>query len=161
MAGAGAVRSAPPTKAARHALIAGLLERAPVRSQSELVGLLAGSGVSVTQATLSRDLDELGAVKLGGRYSVSAAPPRPGAPALLARLAGELLVGAEGAGQVAVARTPPGGAHLLAAAIDRATLPEVIGTVAGDDTVLVVCRSPHAGSAVVRHLLELAESRTA
>lgn len=135
-----------------------------MRSQLDLVRLLADSGVVVTQATLSRDLDELGATKVRGAYAIpaeGAARPSPQGPGRLSRLVGELLVTAEGAGQFTVARTPPGGAHLLASALDRAALPEVMGTIAGDDTVLLVCRSAKAGPAVARRLLDLADSRTA
>lgn len=162
----------PATKAARQARIVGLLERHAVRSQGELARLLAGDGLAVTQATLSRDLDELGAVKVRGRDGtpVYAVPveggPRP-VPVVsgiehtsgrLARLLEELLVGAEASGNLALVRTPPGGAQLLASAIDRATLDDVIGTVAGDDTVLVVCRG-RSGDSVVQRLMRMAEGR--
>jgi transcriptional regulator of arginine metabolism len=156
---------APLTKAARHARISVLLARRAVRSQAELARLLDADGVAVTQATLSRDLEELGAVKVHGRYVVppdgAARGDAPEAPGRLVRLAAELLVAAEGAGQLAVARTPPGGAHLLASAIDRAGLPDVMGTVAGDDTVLVISRQSRGGPVLARRLLALADSRTA
>jgi transcriptional regulator of arginine metabolism len=144
----------PLTKAARQARIVDLLERGPIASQTELGRLLAASGVAVTQATVSRDLDELGAVKVrtpgGAAYALPPeGQPRPGTTeavdARLGRLLEELLVSAEGSGDVVVLRTPPGGAHLLGSALDRAGLPEVAGTVAGDDTVLLVTRtSPSA-----------------
>lgn len=157
-------RRTPVTKAARQALIFSMLEGGRVRSQADFVHRLAAAGVAVTQATLSRDLDELGATKVHGAYA-PARPERPEAgspgPARLARLLGELLVTAEGSGQFAVARTPPGGANLLASALDRAALPEVMGTVAGDDTVLVICRTSSAGEALARTLLDLAEARAA
>jgi transcriptional regulator of arginine metabolism len=162
----------PATKAARHARIVALLERGAVRSQGELVRLLADEGVVVTQATLSRDLEELGAVKVRGRdgAQVYAVPdegrpaPRPladgEAAARLSRVVADLLVAAEPSGNLAVLRTPPGGAHLLASAIDRSGLPGVIGTIAGDDTILLVCqerRGKPAGETVVHHLLRLAD----
>lgn len=141
----------PPTKAARRARIVELLSTRPVASQTELGRLLADGGLAVTQATLSRDLDELGAVKVrtaaGPAYAVPAEnAPRP-APASavdsrLTRLVEDLVVAVEASGPVVVLRTPPGGAHLLASALDRAGLPEVAGTVAGDDTVLLVTRQP-------------------
>ncbi|GAC1445699.1 MAG: arginine repressor [Mycobacteriales bacterium] len=163
----------PLTKAARQARITELLAARPVSSQTELGRLLAAAGVAVTQATLSRDLDELGAVKVrnGAGMSYAVAPegqPRPGTPAAvdsrLARLLEELLIGAEATGSLVVLRTPPGGAQLLGSAIDRAGLPEVAGTVAGDDTVLLITRQPPAqagpANALAARLLRLAEGRT-
>jgi transcriptional regulator of arginine metabolism len=169
-------RSVPLTKAARQARIGELLESRPVASQTELGRLLAAAGVEVTQATLSRDLDELGAVKVrtsaGMTYALPPeGQPRPGTSeaidARLARLLEELLVSAEAVagpvGGLVVLRTPPGGAHLLGSALDRAGLPEVAGTVAGDDTVLLVCRQPPAkagpADALAARLLRLAEGR--
>jgi transcriptional regulator of arginine metabolism len=156
--------TAPLTRAARHARIVAIVGRHSVRSQTELARLLAGEGISVTQATLSRDLEELGAVKLrgpggGSVYVVpeegSPPPVRPVAeatPPRLARLLSELLVATDGSGNLAVLRTPPGGAHLLASALDRAGLPDVVGTVAGDDTVLAVSRDPAGGAALADRL---------
>jgi transcriptional regulator of arginine metabolism len=144
------------TRAGRQARIVAILSSAPVRSQSELAALLADGGIDVTQATLSRDLEELGAVKLRGAdggvgvYIV----PEDGSPVRgvaggtdrMSRLLGELLVSTDASGNLAVLRTPPGAAHYLASAIDRAALPEVVGTVAGDDTILVVAREPMTGA---------------
>ncbi len=159
---------APLTKAARQARIAELLQARPVASQTELGRLLAEAGVAVTQATLSRDLDELGAVKVrtaaGPAYTVPEEnAPRPAPPeavdARLARLLEELLVSVEATGPFVVVRTPPGGAHFLASSLDRAALPDVAGTVAGDDTVLLVTREPATASAtgLADRLLRLAE----
>ena len=161
---------APVTKAARQARIVELLEAAPVPSQTELGRLLAASGVAVTQATVSRDLDELGAVKVrtpaGTAYALTPeGQPRPGTAeavdARLGRLLEELLVSAEATGDLVVLRTPPGGANLLASALDRAGLPDVAGTLAGDDTVLLITRSPAApaSSSLAERLLRLAEGR--
>lgn len=168
----------PATKAARQARIVELLTRRQVRSQAELVKLLADSGIAVTQATLSRDLEDLGAVKLRGPDGslVYAVPGEGGeriprtrmvdvgvyevVDAKLARLAEELLVSAEHSANLVVLRVPPGGAHLLASAIDHADLPSVIGTVAGDDTVLLVCRDPNGGADVAESLLRLASRRS-
>lgn len=126
-----------------------------IRSQTELAKLLAGDGIEVTQATLSRDLDELGAVKLRGPDGGAAVYviPEDGSPvrgvqggtSRLTRLLGELLVGADGSGNLTVLRTPPGAAQFLASAIDRSALLEVVGTIAGDDTVVVVAREPLTG----------------
>ena len=147
---AAAGTTTPLTKAARQARLTELIVGGSVASQTELGRLLAGSGVAVTQATVSRDLDELGAVKVRTPAGMVYALPPEGQPragtaeavdARLARLLEELLVSAEAAGGLVVLRTPPGGAHLLGSALDRAGLPEVAGTVAGDDTVLLVCRT--------------------
>jgi transcriptional regulator of arginine metabolism len=151
---------APLGKVARQARIAELVGTQPVTSQGELAALLAAEGIAVTQATLSRDLDELNAVKVrstpGGplAYVVpedGGAPPPPQLPAVgaplsrLIRLLGELMVSAEGSANLAVLRTPPGAAHFLASAIDRSGLGQVMGTIAGDDTVLLVARDPTGG----------------
>lgn len=162
---------APLTKAARQARMVELVASRPVASQTELGRLLADAGVAVTQATVSRDLEELGAVKVrtpaGMVYTVPAEnAPRGGtAEAIdgrLARLLEELLVSAEATGGFVVLRTPPGGAHLLASALDRAGLPDVVGTVAGDDTVLLITREPVTpdADALAERLLRLAEGRT-
>jgi transcriptional regulator of arginine metabolism len=148
--------TAPLTKTARHARIVELIRDGSVHSQTELAELLAGEGVQATQATLSRDLEELGAVKVRGTDggpAVYVVPPegsgplRPAqqAPARLVRLLRELLTGADASGNLVVLRTPPGAAQFLASALDRAGLPEVVGTIAGDDTIMVVARaSTHA-----------------
>ncbi|MBU9765387.1 arginine repressor [Mycobacterium sp. TNTM28] len=145
-----------PTRAARQARIIALLSAQPVSSQTELAALLGQEGIDVTQATLSRDLEELGAVKLRGAdggvgvYVV----PEDGSPVRgvsggterLTRLLGDLLVSTDASANLAVLRTPPGAAHYLASALDRAALPYVVGTIAGDDTILVVARDPMTGA---------------
>lgn len=161
-----AAANVPATKAARHSRIAALLSARPVRSQGDLGRLLAAEGLTVTQATLSRDLLELGATRVRDAdgalvYALRDEPDgRPPGEPRLARLAQELLLGAEASGHLVVLRTPPGGAHLLASAIDRSAWADVIGTVAGDDTVLLVCREDVPGRDVADHLLALAEGRT-
>lgn len=153
----------PPTRAGRQAVITGLLGRHEVRSQPELQQLLAAMGIEATQATISRDLDEIGAVKTRGadgtaRYVIDDDPaPRAGAGGRerLGRLLAELLVGADADGNLAVLRTPPGAASFLAAALDRAGLEEVVGTIAGDDTILVVARSPVTGADLAGRLRDL------
>lgn len=159
------------SRAARHARIVALLTAHPVRSQGELADLLAASGARVTQATLSRDLEELGAVKLrtpdGGQpvYVV----PQDGSPLAarssddappqrLARLLSELLISAEASGNVVVLRTPPGASNFLASAIDRASLSDVLGTIAGDDTILVISRDPTGGQKLAARLIALSNS---
>jgi transcriptional regulator of arginine metabolism len=157
-------RLAPVTKAARQAKIAELLAASPVRSQTELANRLAGDGLQVTQATLSRDLEELGASKAHGRYVLAAEPaPWPAADdeTRLSRLAQELLLSAEAAANLLVLRTPPGGAHLLASTLDRTGAADVnatvVGTVAGDDTILLVCRDDRGARQLASRLLRLAE----
>lgn len=208
----------PVTKAARQAQIVGILTHTRVRSQDELAELLVERGVRVTQATLSRDLEELGAVRLRGAGGalVYALPGRPGGPGshpggqgprvggtgttagvggpdpsrkagprvghgpgtaapagwaragmrgeggmrTLSRIAPELLVSAEASANLVVVRTPAGGAQLLASAIDHAAWVSILGTVAGDDTVLVITRDPAGGEEVAGALVGLAERRT-
>ena len=158
------------TRTARHRRIVELLETRRVRSQGELARLLADDGLVVTQTTLSRDLDELGAVKIrdGAGDLVYAVPAEGGdstprlavngeAGARLSRLAAELLVSAESSANLAVLRTPPGAAQFLASAIDRSGAPDVLGTIAGDDTVLLIARDPDGGAAVATRLLALAD----
>ena len=177
----------PATKAARQEQIAGILAQAQVRSQEELAALLAGRGVRVAQATLSRDLEEMGAVRLRGPGGVLiyALPTGPGGPGSrpggvaaqetgaaaqeteaifsgpLPRVAAELLVSAEASANLVVLRTPAGGAQLLASALDHAGWPAILGTVAGDDTVLVITRDPAGGAEVAAALLRQAERKTA
>ena len=182
----------PLTKTARHARIYDILAREQVRSQEELADLLERyAGVHVTQATLSRDLDELGIVRLrsGGAlvYSLPEEPggpgshpggpgsplaagrsPAPGSPGLgsesphdarLARYLGELMTSAEASANLVVLRTPAGAAQFLASVIDHAALPSVLGTVAGDDTVLLIARDPVGGDALAVDFLRLASRR--
>ncbi|MBY0441451.1 MAG: arginine repressor [Mycobacteriaceae bacterium] len=153
------------TRVGRQARIVAILSALSVRSQSELATLLADEGVEVTQATLSRDLEELGAVKLRGAdggvgvYVVpeDGSPVRgvTGGTGRLSRLLSELLVGSDASGNLAVLRTPPGGAHYLASAIDRAALPDVVGTIAGDDTIFVLAREPMTGAELALALEQL------
>jgi transcriptional regulator of arginine metabolism len=201
----------PVTKAARHAQIAGILEQNPVRSQEELAEWLARRGVRVTQTTLSRDLVELGAVRLRRPDGalVYALPDSPGGPGSqpgplpgiepqdgpasavsdstvpastgpastgpastgpastgpdglagrLARAAAELLVSAEASANLVVLRTPAGAAQYFASVLDHARWSSILGTVAGDDTVLVIARDPAGGADLAAALLRLAERR--
>jgi transcriptional regulator of arginine metabolism len=161
----------PSTKAARQQLISEILGHHAVRSQSELAGLLSDRGVAVTQTTLSRDLDDLDAVKVrhpsgalvyavpaeGGDRRPQPAQETAATETRLARLAGELLVSATASANLVVMRTPPGAAQFFASAIDHADLRSVLGTIAGDDTVLVIAREPTGGAAVAERFLRLAE----
>lgn len=157
-----------PSRAARQARIIELVTNRAVRSQSELLTLLAAEGIPVTQATLSRDLDELGAVKLRGVQG--GAPvyviPEDGSPvrgmaggtSRLSRLLSELLVSADTSANLVVLRTPPGAAQFVASALDRAALTDVVGTIAGDDTIMVVAREPLTGAQLAERLLALGEA---
>jgi transcriptional regulator of arginine metabolism len=148
-------------KTQRQHRVAQLLEGNAVTSQGQLVDLLAAEGVVATQATVSRDLDELGAVKVrtGGGESVYAVPEyehRVEPEDHLRRVFGDWVVEVAHSGNLVVVRTPPGSAHVVASAIDRAGLSDIIGTVAGDDTVVVIAGERVGGAAVARQLSELA-----
>jgi transcriptional regulator of arginine metabolism len=227
-------QAAPATKAARQAQIIAILSRERVHSQEQLAGLLSQyAGTHVAQATLSRDLDELGVVRLraaggalvyalpgdpggpgsqpgtafdyqeraratqetaasaagavgldddvpagggpgsaasawpGGGQAAGVADPSPqlaggttgGTSARLTRYLKELLTSAEASANLVVLRTPAGAAQFLASAIDHAAWPAILGTVAGDDTVLVIARDPVGGDALAAEFRRLAEGR--
>ena len=161
----------PTTKNARHQLIVELVGSHEIHSQGELAVLLAENGLRVTQATLSRDLVELEAVKVRGAdgalvYAVPAegGDRTPLAPAdtatgraRLARLCAELLVSAEASGNLVVLRTPPGAAQFLASAFDKAEFTDILGTIAGDDTILVITTAPDGGPETAERLLSIAD----
>jgi len=146
-------------KASRHRRIVRLLRRQAVTSQAELAALLRAQGEPVTQATLSRDLEELGAFKArqpDGRvaYRLPEEPPQNGEH--LHRMLVEFVSEVESSGPLVVLRTPPGCAQPVARAIDTGEVKDVIATVAGDDTVLVVCREGVSGGTVARRLEAMA-----
>ena len=148
-------------KPQRQHRIARLLEHNAVTSQAQVVDLLAGEGVIATQATVSRDLEELGAVKVRmprGEtvYAVPQFEERPAPEEQLKRVFGEWVVEVAHSANLVVLRTPPGSAHVVGSAIDRAGLPDVLGTVAGDDTCLVVASERAGGAKVARALSDLA-----
>lgn len=163
----------PPTKAARHHLITETLAHQAVPSQSVLAEILATHGVAVSQGTLSRDLDELGAVRVRTASGdlVYALPseggdrtPRAGETPLalherLARISAETLVSAAASANLVVLRTPPGAAQYLASAIDHTEMAAVLGCVAGDDTVIVVAADPAGGDDLARAFLHMAASQ--
>lgn len=159
------------TKTARHAKISALLEQHQIRSQTELAELLAAEGVSVTQGTLSKDLLELGALRVrgSGGHLFYVAPgdggdrsPLRGEFATfetrLARLCGEVLVSAEASANLVVLRTPPGAAQYFASAIDRVGWDTILGTIAGDDTILLITRSPTGGMLIAEQFLTMSRS---
>ncbi len=139
-----------------------ILEEQAISSQAQLVQLLEGEGIVATQATVSRDLEDLGAVKvrIPGGAMAYAIPDftreRMPSDDHLKRLMGEFVVEVAHSGNLVVLRTPPGSAHVVASALDRASLANVLGTVAGDDTVLVVCTEQVSGADVAAELAELA-----
>lgn len=128
-------------KQQRQRLIADWLRGGGIGSQEELVARLGLAGISATQTTVSRDLDELGAVKQRDEGSIRYVLPdridRGQAGERLDRILGEWVVSIETAGALIVMRTPPGSANLVASAMDAAALPEIAGTIAGDDTIFV------------------------
>jgi transcriptional regulator of arginine metabolism len=139
-----------------------ILEEQPVSSQTQLVQLLEAEGVVATQATVSRDLEELGAVKvrIPGGTMAYAIPnythERSSSDDHLKRLMGDFVVEVSHSANLVVLRTPPGSAHVVASALDRASLTHVLGTIAGDDTVLVVCNESVGGVSVAAELAALA-----
>ena len=150
------------SKAQRQHQIGQLLERDAVTSQSQLVELLSGEGITATQATVSRDLDELGAIKVrvpGGRtaYAIPEQPHDHFVPAdHLQRVLGDWVVEVAHSANLVVVRTPPGSAHVVGSALDRAGLPGVLGTVAGDDTLMLVADEASGGAAVADLVREIA-----
>jgi transcriptional regulator of arginine metabolism len=142
--------------------VARLLEQHAVTSQQQLVDLLAADGVMATQATVSRDLEELGAIKVraaGGEpvYAIPELPKEQRAPEdHLRRVMGEWVVEIAHSGNLVVLRTPPGSAHVVGSALDRAALPAVLGTVAGDDTLLVIAEEGTTGAELADRLRAVA-----
>jgi transcriptional regulator of arginine metabolism len=149
-------------KPQRQHLVARLIETHVVQNQAQLVELLAAEGVAATQATVSRDLEDLGAIKVrvpGGEsaYAIPALPKEQRAPEEhLRRVFADWVVETAASGNLVVLRTPPGSAHVVASALDRAGLAEIVGTVAGDDTILAVVAEGVKGSEVAARLAELA-----
>jgi transcriptional regulator of arginine metabolism len=149
------------SRAARQHRIVQILEKSAVTSQQQLVDLLAESEIEATQATVSRDLEEIGAVKVraAGGESVYAVPDLPKdrvAPEEhLRRVMGDWVVEVTSSYNLVVVRTPPGSAHVVASALDRAGLPEILGTVAGDDTIIVVAVEEVGGAGVAERLSSL------
>ena len=124
------------TKARRHDAILELVNRGSVHTQQEIASALARKGMPATQATVSRDIQELGLVRSGSGYRSSAGLVR------------ELVLSVEVVEQMAVVKTPPGTANMVARRIDEAGLPGIAGTVAGDDTIIAVLRNRSAGRAL-------------
>ncbi len=149
-------------KTQRQHVVARLIEQHTIRSQGELVDLLKAEGVGATQATVSRDLDDIGAIKVripGGdsAYAVPELPKEQVAPEdHLRRVFGDWVVEVAHSGNLVILRTPPGSAHVVASALDRTGLTSVLGTVAGDDTLMVVVAEDTKASDVADRLSDLA-----
>jgi transcriptional regulator of arginine metabolism len=154
------------SKVQRQQTIARLIEQHQVSNQPQLVELLASEGIAATQATVSRDLEDLGAVKVrvpGGAtvYAVPEFAPERVAPLEhLRRVMGEWVAEVTNSGSLVVVRTPPGCAHVVASALDRSGLDGLLGTVAGDDTMLCVATESVGGANLARTLRDLAGIET-
>ena len=141
---------------ARRAKAIALIKAGLIHSQSDLVKQLKNAGFVVTQATASRDLEEIGAVR--GRstsgesvYNISDSDDESSSRTM--PVPSDLIISVEASGNLAVVRTPPGGAQLLASSLDHSGIADIIGTIAGDDTVLVVSRKASGGAQLARELL--------
>ena len=149
------------TKTQRQHRVARILAEHSVTSQTQLVELLAEAGLAATQATVSRDLEEMGAIKVRvpGGATVYAVPELPNAQVApedhLRRVLGEWLVEVARSGDLVLLRTPPGSAHVVASALDRSGQTDLLGTVAGDDTLLAIAIEG-AGPELARQLADLA-----
>lgn len=149
-------------KTQRQHLVARLIESQAIANQQALVDQLAAEGVIATQATVSRDLEDLGAIKVrmpGGEsaYAIPALPKEQRAPEdHLRRVFGDWVVEVATSDNLVVIRTPPGSAHVVASALDRSGLAGILGTVAGDDTILIVVASDIGGATIAAQLSDLA-----
>ncbi|WP_332810755.1 arginine repressor [Sphingomonas sp.] len=150
-----------PSRARRQKAISELIRGQPIASQEEVTEKLASLGFAVTQATVSRDLEQLGAVKVKRGGVLGYALPEQFAESdwsadRLARILSEWVISAEAAGNIIVLKTPPGSAHLVGSAIDHAAPPEVAGTVSGDDTLFLVVRDGYPMGVVLHRFRALA-----
>lgn len=143
------------TSSARRRIIRSLLTDHEIKSQNDIVALLADQGLEVTQATVSRDLASIGARKDGSRYVLGGGPEEDGAESALAGIIDVFVTSIEPSGNLVVLKTPPGAAQVVAAALDRVAYDTVAGCVAGDDTVLVVVSERVSGRVVADRLQEL------
>jgi transcriptional regulator of arginine metabolism len=146
----------------RQRLIADLIRGEAIASQEEVTARLSAAGFSVTQATVSRDLEQLGAIKVkkGGalRYVLAdGLAESDWAADRLARALAQWVQSIEPAGPLLVLRTPPGSAHIVGVAFDQARLPEIAGTICGDDTIFVALRDGVDPGAMAAHLTQLSQ----
>ena len=150
-----------PSRLERHQLILELIAAREVQSQEELRTLLSNRGMEVTQSTLSRDLRDLRIARVpsptGYRYVASEAAAEEPSRAALAAILPQLFVRVDGVDHLVVLKTVPGGGQTVAHALDREPATDIIGTIAGDDTILMICRSEQARERVVKRLGQLAK----
>ena len=142
-------------KSYRQGQIRKLVGTRPVHTQQDLARQLKAAGIEATQVTLSRDMRELGLVKTAEGYRLLASAAASAAGPSFASIIGEFLVDVRQAGQILVLRTPPGGAQSVARALDQEAWPDIAGTIAGDDTVMVVAPDTKSAASVKRRLLQL------
>jgi transcriptional regulator of arginine metabolism len=149
----------PDTKIARQQKIKEILEHKKITSQQQLLQELSKSNLNITQATLSRDLDEIGIVKDSingaGAYQLTENMTDPE----IKNIAASLITGIDHSANIVVVRTPPGGAQFFASSVDKSQMDEIIGTIAGDDTVLIVTKSPNGSADVAEKLWKLTKNK--
>jgi transcriptional regulator of arginine metabolism len=145
------------SKRARQAAIIDIVGRKPVSSQEALSDYLRAEGLRVTQATLSRDIREIGLVKVRGRYGAGLQNGATAHPDGLRRAFKEYVVATAASGNLLMVRTSPGSAHSVGVALDNAQWPDILGTVAGDDTIFVLLRDSRTANTVLKKLRELME----
>jgi transcriptional regulator of arginine metabolism len=146
---------------ARRSKAIALIKAGVVHSQSDLVKLLKKAGFAVTHATASRDLEEVGAVRSrneSGELIYQIGASSDGAISKSMPLPSDLILSVESSGNLAVVRTPPGGAQFLASSLDNSGIASIIGTIAGDDTVLVVSKKSTGGADLAKELLSFGKS---
>jgi len=161
LVGAAPAPPAPAMKARRQSVILETIQRRRVRSQEQLRHVLRAAGFDVTQATLSRDIRKLGLVKGGADRAYQPPPAAPAngqPPPLLTRAVGEYLTRVDRVQQLVILRTGPGQAPLLGVALDGARMPELVGTIAGDDTILAIAPDVRRARSLVRRLERLSRS---
>jgi transcriptional regulator of arginine metabolism len=142
------------TKRARQGRILDLIRNRQVGSQEELASLLRQESVEVTQSTLSRDIRELGLVKVRGSYYVPGEAHSSPPDEMVRRAFAQFVIQSDVSGNIIMIRTAPGNAHSIGAVLDAAQWPEILGTVAGDDTIFVLIRNGHAGKTVLKKIRE-------
>jgi transcriptional regulator of arginine metabolism len=149
----------PDTKIARQQKIKEIIAKIRITSQQQLLQELSRNSLNITQATLSRDLDEIGIVKELNDGEVCYQLPDTTTDPEIKNIAAGLITGIDHSANIVVVRTPPGGAQFFASSVDKSQIDEIIGTIAGDDTVLIVTKSPNGSAAVADQLLKLASSK--
>jgi transcriptional regulator of arginine metabolism len=143
------------SKRARQSRVLEIIRKRPVRSQEELSFLLKKEGIDVAQSTLSRDIRELGLVKIRGSYQISGALNSAPSDEILRRAFEQFVIRTGVSGNIVMLKTAPGNAHSIGVVLDAAQWPEVLGTVAGDDTVFVLLRNSQCGRKVIGRIREL------